>query len=87
VVKLNADGTGLAYSTFLGGADSDWGSGIAVDSSGAAYVMGGTESSDFPTTTGAFDTTYNAGEDAFVAKLALGEWGYRVYLPLILKNY
>jgi hypothetical protein len=60
----------LDYSTFLGGTDSDFGAGIAVDASGSAYVTGGTFSGDFPTTTGAFDTTFNGGAaDAFVTKL------------------
>jgi hypothetical protein len=71
VAKLNAAGSGLAYATFLGGSDYDFGFAIAVDLSGAAYVAGGTESSDFPTTPAAFDTAYNGGSwgDAFVAKL------------------
>jgi hypothetical protein len=70
VVKVNAAGTGLAYATFLGGSSGDIGHGIAVDGAGSAYVTGGTSSSDFPTTAGAFDTNYNGG-DAFVTKLAL----------------
>jgi len=59
VVKLNASGTGLGYATFLGGSDYENGTGIAVDGAGSAYVTGQTGSSDFPTTAGAFDTTYN----------------------------
>jgi len=50
VVKLNAAGSALDYATFLGGSLGDGGSGIAVDGSGAAYLTGGTFSSDFPTT-------------------------------------
>ena len=70
VTKLNAAGSGLAYATFLGGSDWDVGSGIAVDAAGAAYVTGSTWSPDFPTTPGAFDTSYNGGySDVFVTKL------------------
>jgi len=69
VVKLNAAGSALAYATFLGGSSEEYGHGIAVDGTGAAYVTGGTSSSDFPTTPGAFDTTYNGNWDAFVVKL------------------
>jgi len=68
VAKLNPAGSGLLYATFLGGSDGDRGSGIAVDGGGNAYVTGPTYSSDFPTTPGAFDTTYS-GPDVFVAKL------------------
>jgi hypothetical protein len=67
VTKLNASGSALAYSTFLGGMSSDRGWGIVVRD-GSAYVTGDTQSSDFRTTTGAFDTTFN-GIDAFVTKL------------------
>jgi hypothetical protein len=73
VVKLNEAGSALDYATFLGGItgyELDYGFGIAIDSNGAAYVTGVTESSDFPTTPGAFDTNYNGGDfDAFVVKL------------------
>jgi Big-like domain-containing protein/beta-propeller repeat-containing protein len=48
------------------------GSGIAVDSVGAAYVAGRTDSTDFPTTTGAFDTSGDPNIDAFVTKLIVG---------------
>jgi Beta-propeller repeat len=73
VTKLNASGSALAYSTFLGGTRTERGFGIAVDEEGKAYVTGGTLSSDYPTTPGAFDTTFNGGTtDAFVTKLPTG---------------
>jgi Beta-propeller repeat len=62
---------GLDYSTFLGGTGDDLPSGgIAVDRSGKAYVTGRTSSADFPTTPGAFDRTFDGGNDAFVTKLS-----------------
>ena len=73
VVKVNANGTGLAYATFLGGKGCDYGRAIAVDGIGCAYVTGDTDSSDFPSTAGAFARSYNGGfYDAFVVKLAMG---------------
>jgi len=69
VTKLNVSGAALVYSTYLGGNGADSGNGIAVDGAGDAYVTGNTDSSDFPTTTGAFSTTYGGGSDAFVVKL------------------
>jgi uncharacterized repeat protein (TIGR01451 family) len=67
VTKLNATGTALIYSTFLGGAGEE-GYGIAVDSSLNAYVAGETTSSNFPVTAGAFQTTYGGSQDGFVSK-------------------
>jgi Beta-propeller repeat len=71
VAKLNAGGTALTYSTYLGGSTGDLVTGIALDSSNNAYVTGITVSSDFPTTTGAFQTTINgtSGDDAFVTEV------------------
>ncbi len=69
VTKVNASGGGLVYSTFLGGSRGDGGDGIAVDASGCAYVTGKADSSDFPVTPGAYDTTHNNGSDVFVTKL------------------
>ena len=68
VTKLNAAGSALIYSTYLGGNNQDEGDGIAVDSSGNAYITGGTGSTDFPITAGALQTV-NGDNDAFVTKL------------------
>jgi len=73
VTKLAPDGGSLAYSTYLGGSNNDFGSGIAVDASGAAYVTGETGSSDFPTSAGAYQTASAGGTtDVFVTKLTGG---------------
>lgn len=75
VTKVNSTGSALVYSTFLGGSTSSitgtGGSSIAVDSSGDAFVTGGTGSANFPTTPGAFQTTCPIGGFAttFVTKL------------------
>src|SRR5437660_4412598 len=69
VTKLNSSGSALIYSTYLGGGGDDWGQGIAVDGSGAAYVAGPTSSTNCPTAN-AFQATYGGGaSDAFVAKI------------------
>ena len=70
VTKLNPAGSALVYSTYFGGGGLENGFGIAVDAVGSAYVTGETLSADLPTTAGAFDTTFNGIEDAFVAKIA-----------------
>ena len=70
VAKLDPTGSTLLYSTYLGGSAFDSGFGIAVDSSGSAYVSGDTASSDFPVTPGAFQTTLSGGSsDVFLTKL------------------
>src|SRR5204862_138035 len=73
VAKLNPAGSALVYSTYLGGSGFDSGAGIAVDAAGNAYVTGFTASTDFPTTAGAFQTTFvnafDSDTDAFVTKL------------------
>jgi len=81
VIKLNREGTAVLYSTFLGGSDrmvtagiQNQAFGIAVDSNGIAYVTGSTDSKDFPTTAGAFQTTLPGTQkgrsSAFVTKLS-----------------
>jgi len=70
VAKYTSSGTAM-YATFLGGAGSDAVYAIAVDSSGNAYVTGSTLSTDFPITSGAFQTRNGAGSGtAFVTKLS-----------------
>lgn len=68
VAKLNAAGTALLYSTYLGGSGSDAATSIAVDASDNAYLTGDTTSADFPTLN-AFQKTYSGNSDAFVSKL------------------
>ncbi|MGH9852991.1 MAG: SBBP repeat-containing protein, partial [Blastocatellia bacterium] len=69
VTKLNAAGSALVYSTYIGGGGSDSGNGIAIDSAGNAYVVGETVSNDFPTTPNAFQTSFRSSSEAFVTKL------------------
>jgi hypothetical protein len=71
VTKLNASGSGLLYSTYLGGSSDDVAQGIAVDSSEHAYVTGLTSSDDFPTTPDALSAADNGffDNDAFATKL------------------
>gem|GEM_PF-3369585 len=69
VFKLSADGQTVRYSTYLGGSYYDLGNGIAVDGAGNAYVMGTTESSDFPVVNAQYPK-WRGGYDAFVFKLS-----------------
>jgi hypothetical protein len=72
VAKVSSDGTRLEYCGYIGGSQDEYGEGIAVDSSGNAYVVGGTSSTEgqgFPVVVGP-DVTYNGGVwDTFVAKV------------------
>jgi FIMAH domain-containing protein/beta-propeller repeat-containing protein len=80
VSRISADGSHLDYSTFLGGASSEWDSDIAVDSSGAAYVAGTTQSTDFPVLT-PFQSNAGGLMDVFVAKISdTGALVYSTYL-------
>ncbi|MGB7922397.1 MAG: SBBP repeat-containing protein [Pyrinomonadaceae bacterium] len=75
VTKLDASGMGLAYSTYLGGNGDDEGTDIALDADGNAYVTGFATFQDFgipstfPTTPGAFQTSFGGAIDAFVTKI------------------
>ena len=72
VFKLAADGAGdLLYSTFVGGTVSDFGNAMALDEAGNVLVTGMTGSLAFPTTAGAYDTSYNSWGEVFVFKMAL----------------
>ncbi|MEK9134291.1 MAG: SBBP repeat-containing protein, partial [Pseudomonadota bacterium] len=70
VAKINAAGTSLIYSTYLGGSLNDSGCGnIAIDSSGNAYLTGYTYSTDFPTTASPLQGSLAGNRDAFVTKI------------------
>jgi RHS repeat-associated protein len=81
VAKLSPAGAALAYATYLGGAEEEWGLGIAVDAADHAYVTGFTSSPDFPTAS-PVQGTYGGNRDAFVAKLSPTGMGlvYATYL-------
>jgi Beta-propeller repeat len=73
ITKMNPTGTALLYSTYVGGSNGDVALAIAIDGSGNAYITGYTKSTDFPVTTGAFQTTNPAttvgNGTGFVTKL------------------
>ncbi len=71
VAKLNADGSALVYSTYLGGSDEEIGYDLAVNSAGNAYVTGWTMSTNFPTAVNALQSTSGGRGDAFVVKLSV----------------
>ena len=68
LAKLSPAGNSLTFSTFLGGSGSDVANGIALDSSGSAYLVGDTTSSNFPAT--GWQKTNRGSQDAFVAKFS-----------------
>jgi hypothetical protein len=69
VAKLEPDGSGLVFATFIGGGCNDAVTGIAVDAREHVFVTGSTVSRDFPTTAKAFERGQQGDEDAFVAEL------------------
>lgn len=92
VARLDAGGA-LAYATYLGGMELDYGTAIGIDASGAAYVTGFTNSASvlevgdggFPTTEGAFRQMYQPGcQDPFVACFLLDELAGRLFLPMVI---
>jgi hypothetical protein len=82
VTKIDAAGSTLVYSTYLGGGATDLGEGIGVDSAGNAYVTGYTNSNDFPTKNSLQATNGGSGYDAFVTKInaAGSAYLYSTYL-------
>jgi hypothetical protein len=70
VTKLSSTGNSLIYSTYIGGSSTDWGTNVAIDNSGNAYVVGYTTSNNFPTKN-AYDSSPNGSQDAFVTKLSI----------------
>ncbi|MFO0983171.1 MAG: SBBP repeat-containing protein [Planctomycetota bacterium] len=73
VAELSATGQSLLYSTFVGGGSFDDGFDLAFHGSDQVYVTGRTRSSDFPTTSGAFDRSYSSSLDTFVFRLDVGD--------------
>ena len=69
ITKLNAAGSALLFSTFLGGTGSDMGADITLDPAGNIYVAGNTSSLNYPTSAGAFQTTLKGPSDMIVSKL------------------
>jgi hypothetical protein len=69
LAKISPDGTTLAYGTYLGAGLLDAPIALRLDSTGRAYVAGETDSSTFPVSAGAADTTLNGGADGFIARL------------------
>jgi hypothetical protein len=72
VSELNAAGSALVYSTYLGGTGQDVGFGIALDAANNTVVTGYTYSTDFPVTAGAFQTSTTVNGAAWVTKLNVG---------------
>jgi hypothetical protein len=70
ITKINATGTGLVFSTYLGGRDWDISRSVVLDGAGNIYVAGYTESIDFPTSSSAYDRSFNGGSDYFVTKMS-----------------
>jgi len=80
VTRLNATGSAILYSTFLGGTNSESGADLVLDAKGNAYVTGVTYSADFPTTPGALDVIFKGNTlifwgDAFVTKFVFADVG------------
>jgi hypothetical protein len=96
IAKLNATGTALVYSTYLGGNGADWSTGIAVDGAGNAYITGGTSSTNFPMqsplqstnagTANAFVAELNAAGSALVYSTYLGGSNYDYAAGIALDN-
>jgi uncharacterized protein (TIGR03437 family) len=72
VAEVSGTSHTLTFSTFLGGAAGDWAGGVAVDGLGGIIIAGGTSSSNFPTTTGSYQTQY-AGADNYMAGVPVGD--------------
>ncbi|MCC7429235.1 SBBP repeat-containing protein [bacterium] len=72
VSKLNTSGSGLDYSTFIGGSNADYSYSLSIDGGRNVYVTGRTWSNDFPTVNGSYDTSWNSYSDVFILKLKSG---------------
>lgn len=74
VTKINPSGTTLIYSTYLGGSGNEYGKGVTVDAAGQAYIVGLTNSADYPATAGVFQPNKGYADpaisNAFITKLS-----------------
>ncbi|NMC07809.1 MAG: hypothetical protein GYA24_21525 [Candidatus Lokiarchaeota archaeon] len=91
ITKLNALGTALVYSTYLGGTNMDYIRDIVVEE-GISYVVGDTESLDIPVSTGAYDSVQNGAGgtyDVFIAKMSFdgASLAYCTYLGGTMNDY
>ncbi len=86
VSVLNPELSGLRYSTFLGGSGWDEVMTVSVGSAGRVSVAGWTESTDFPSTAGAYDEAFNDERDVFVSVLQMAREPHRIYLPLVVRQ-
>ena len=73
--------TVLAYATFLGGSQNDGGRAMLLDRAGVVHMTGPTSSPNFPTTPGAFDTSFDGYFSTFIVELMVAK---NVYLPMLL---
>ncbi len=81
ISKLNNTLTNLLYSTYVGGSNRDIGWDIDIDNLNNIYITGETSSNNFPTSSGAFQTTYATNTDAFALKLNFdGTLGFSTYI-------
>lgn len=69
VTEFTPGGTGLVYSTYIGGSGTEVAFGLALDSTGVVYLTGRTNSNNFPTTPGSFQPKYAGSIDAFFSEL------------------
>jgi hypothetical protein len=69
VTEFNPTGTGLTFSTYLGGSEADTAYAILLGPSGTIYIAGSTLSPNFPTTSGVLQSTYDGNGDAFLTEL------------------
>ncbi len=84
VMKLNKEGSGIEYSTYLGGSMTERPHGIKVDTEGNAFVTGGTVSDDFPVTPGVLGTMNAGGVDTYLVKVnpTGTDWVFSTYLNM-----
>ncbi|WP_164929485.1 FG-GAP-like repeat-containing protein [Gloeobacter violaceus] len=90
VSKLNVLGDRLLYSTFIGGATDDYGSSVVVGSGGRIFIAGATASTKYPTTSGAYDTSFDAVTDVFVSRFLVpvdGDFGANDNADIVWRNF